>query len=238
MLRRHSRAVFASHYVFPGGVLEACDTESHHRCSGVTAAQADSMIGIECGLDFYSAAIREAFEESAILLARTSDRSWAFCDDSADSADKYRTMLNAGQMSWSDFLEQNDLWPAYDSLHYFAYWVTPRRRRKRFSTRFFLAVLPEGQCAMHDERELTDSCWMTVDAILASHQRDEMKLMYPTISALRAIGQYDNIEGIVNWAKRRGDSGEAQLLPAFVEVAGKEMVVMPGDPHYPSEFDT
>ena len=241
MAQRHSKAVFASHYVFPGGLLEPVDSLVHVRASGVTGDEANAMIGIDEGaLDYYSAAIREAFEESSVLLARQADGRWAFSGGHEDEDDiqTSRDLLNAGDLTWSDFLEQNDFRPAYESLYYIAYWVTPRVRSKRFSTRFFLAVMPAGQSATHDDGELTHSCWMTAADILAAGKRGDMKLMYPTISTLKNIAQYDTVDEVVEWARQTGSSGIAKMLPAFVEIDGKDRVVLPGSPHYPSDFDT
>ncbi len=240
MLRRHSRAVFGSHFVFPGGVLETMDAKAHRHARGVSADDAREKIGIQEGaLDYYSAAIRETFEESAILFAKDREGRWAFTDaaDSDALLERFRTALNAGRITWPDFLQTNELSAAYDALHYIAYWVTPRVQSKRFTTRFFLAVVPEGQQAAHDNGELTDSCWLTADDALARGKRGEMKLMYPTFSTLRDIAKRDSVEDIVQWAKQRSTSGAARLLPAFVEVNGRDEVVMPDSPHYPSEFD-
>jgi 8-oxo-dGTP pyrophosphatase MutT (NUDIX family) len=241
MARRHSRAVFASHYVFPGGLLEPVDAEVHGRATGVTADEADAMIGVEAGgLDYYSAAIREAFEESSVLLARQANGQWAFNDgaDQHEPIQSCRDQLNACELGWSDFLERNDFRPAYEALHYIAYWVTPRVQSKRFSTRFFLAEMPEGQSAVHDDGELTHSCWMTAAEILAAGERGDMKLMYPTMSTLRDIARYDSVESVIEWARERGKSGVARMLPAFVEIDGKDQVVLPGNPHYPADIDT
>jgi len=239
--QRHAKAVFASHHVFPGGLVEVVDSEVHARASGVSADEANSMIGIDHGaLDYYSAAIREAFEESSVLLARRADGRWAYSNGGvdADAIQASRDQLNSGDLSWADFLARNDFRPAYDALHYIAYWVTPRVRTKRFSTRFFLAVMPDGQTAIHDDGELTDSCWMTAADILVASKNGKMKLMYPTFSTLSDFAQFDTVDAVLEWARQAGSSGIAKRLPAFVEIDGKDRVVMPGHPHYPSDPDT
>ena len=240
MLRRHSRAVFASHHVFPGGLVDASDKLLQNRLYGISADDADALLGVDgVALDYFSAAIREAFEESGILLARTSGGDWAFTGEAADgqAVNACRQALNDGTLAWGDLLAQNDFYLALDCLHYIAYWVTPPVQTKRFSTRFFLAVLPDGQHAVHDDAELIDSCWMTADEAIAAGRRGDIQLMYPTYSTLRDISAFETIEDIVAWARKRGESGDAQLLPAFVEVDGRDTVVMPGDPHYPMEID-
>lgn len=240
MARRHSKAVFASHYVFPGGVLEADDSQSHGLASGVSESDANDLLGLaEGALDYYSAAIREVFEESAVLLARKADSDWAFSGGLSDeqAIETSRDQLNFGQLSWLNFLQRNDFKPAYDSLHYISYWVTPRGNTKRFSTRFFLAVMPEGQSAVHDDAELIDSCWMTASDVLAAGAQGEMKLMLPTTSTLTEIARFDTVDAVVDWAREQGPSGAAKILPAFLKIDGKDEIVLPDSPHYPLDFD-
>lgn len=239
MLRRHSSAVFASHYVFPGGVLDACDSEFHELADGVTEQHSNELLGIENAMDYFSAAIREAFEESGVLFARDVDSRWAFSggDIGQPEIDACRQQLNDGSLSWGRFLQRYTLRPAYDALTYIAYWVTPRVRTQRFSTRFFLAVLPDGQHASHDDGELTHSCWMTAADALAAGKRGDIKLMHPTYSTLREIDACHDVSDVLSWARGRADSGVARLLPAWVTVNGKDTVVMPDDPLYPEDFD-
>ena len=236
MVRRHSRTSFGSLYVYPGGVLEADDALVHERAIGNDAAAAECRMGIENGLDYYSAAIREAFEETGVLFARSADGRWALHDRTADEIKSYRRRLNAGTLPWHRFLADLDLRPDYRALHYIAYWVTPRTQGKRFSTRFFAAVMPSGQHASHDDAELTDSCWKSAEDILSGYRCGAMKLITPTLTVLNDIAEFDSTDAVVAWAKQRAASGIAKILPAFVEVDGKETVVMPDSPHYPRDF--
>jgi len=238
MVRRHSRAVFASHFVFPGGVLDPCDTEVHDRASGVDATTANARLGLQQGaLDYYSAAIREAFEESGVLLARTSQGDWALQDLSAEEIVDYRERLHDGSLAWSVFLRQHDLHPLYEALHYVDYWVTPRIEARRFSTRFFLARMPDGQIARHDDSELTDSRWLPAAEVLAAGQRGEMKLMMPTEMNLQHIARQPTMESLLEWARNRATETNIQLPPAFADDTDRFTVVMPGSPDYPDDVD-
>jgi len=231
MVKRHHRAAFASSYVFPGGVLEPDDELAMTRCDHVTDDDANVELGIDCdGLCYYSAAFREVLEETGVLLASAS----VATDIDTSSI---RDGLNDGSLRWIDFLERFDLRLPCELLHYVAYWVTPRTEPKRFSTRFFVAEMPEGQSALHDGGELTDSCWVTPADALRAGRAGEMKLPYVTRSTLRDIEQFDDVSQIVDWAKSRVANGLAKKLPAFVTVDGKDLIVMPDSPHYPDEFE-
>ena len=70
MVKRHASASFGSKFAFPGGVLETSDSAVLHLCNGVTPDRANQLLDLPGGaLEYYSAAIRELFEESGVLLA-------------------------------------------------------------------------------------------------------------------------------------------------------------------------
>lgn len=224
MLKRHTKSAFGDVHVFPGGVVDACDAAVYDCCGAVSAADADRALGEVDALCHYSAAIRELFEETGVLLAnRTEDR------------DAERRSLIRGQISWDRFVHDRNLTLASHSLHYFAHWVTPKSEHRRFSTRFFVAAMPQDQEASHDGVELTDSCWMTAEDVLKAQRNGQVRLIYPTYRTLRDIANLQTVGEIVDWADDRLRSGVARVLPAIVEVDGKDKVVLPGDPRYPAE---
>lgn len=231
LVLRHGKASFANSYVFPGGLVEAQDHEVGEHCAGQDEAGARDLLELESGaLAYYSAAIRELFEEAGVLLARQADGSWA---DSTALA-PFRTALHGCEVGWADFLSQNGLSLACDALRYFAFWVTPREVRRRFSTRFFLAAIPDGQTASHCGIELTDSQWLTAPAAIESSQSPDFQLPHPTRVTLESMRSIDSVTGLMDWADRCSARGIPCNLPAVVSVSGKPTVVMPDDQLYPT----
>jgi 8-oxo-dGTP pyrophosphatase MutT (NUDIX family) len=227
MLRRDARSAFGDVYVFPGGVLDACDARVRDCCGAIDSAQASACLGVADALDYYSAAIREVFEETGVLLACGGDAA------ARASGDDDRRRLISGELSWDRFLHEHNLELASDRLHYFAHWVTPLTEARRFSTRFFFAAMPDGQQASHDGSELTESCWMTAAEVLEAQRDGRMRLIYPTYRTLKDIAGLKTVDAVIDWARDRQRSGVARILPAIIEVDGKEKVVMPGDSRYP-----
>ncbi|MCI0516768.1 MAG: NUDIX domain-containing protein [Woeseiaceae bacterium] len=227
MLRRHAGSVFGDVYVFPGGAVDACDSRVRDRCGAVDGAAATACLGVTEALDYYSAAIREVFEETGVLLAHGGTA----VDDA--SLDDDRRRLMRGELAWDRFLQERNLCLESERLHYFAHWVTPETESRRFSTRFFLAAMPEQQQASHDGSELTDSCWMTAAEVLEAQRAGRMRLIFPTYRTLKDIAGLETVDAVIEWARARQRSGVARILPAIIEIDGKEKVVMPGDPRYP-----
>lgn len=230
MVLRHAKTAFGSTHVFPGGVLEVEDEQVADRCVGVDAPRSDAILGVDNGgLAYFSAAIRELFEEAGVLLARTRSGAWA----DSDSLAPERQALNAGRRSWSEFLKQHDLQLAADALHYFSYWITPRGLPKRFATRFFAAALPEGQRASHCGIETTNSCWVAPRLALEQNAEGGFELPWPTIMTLRALRDFDSAAAVLRWAAEHGRRGVERVLPVIVHRDGQRQFLMPGDPEYP-----
>lgn len=226
MVRRSRQSSFGAAYAFPGGVVDADDTRVHEFCVGLNAAQADLRLGVkESGLDFYSAAIRELFEESGVLLADTHDIDEDLCT--------VRDALNDGSESWWQFVSRNNLKLRCDQLHYFTHWITPRTLPKRYSTRFFLAELPENQSAMHCGVELTESQWATAHDMLNAARAGELELHFPTIKTLESLARHRTYDALVEWARSCMEWGVTSMVPAIIVREGQEEIVLPGDKDYP-----
>lgn len=235
MLKRHAGSAFGAVHVFPGGVVDPCDADTHDCCAALSEAEADTLLGTSNALDYFSAAIREVFEETGVLLAAGNARVSTCSADRGLDIGAERGRLLAGETAWDRFLHAKGLKLAVDKLHYFAHWVTPFGEPKRFSTRFFLAAMPEGQQASHDGQELTDSCWLTAVDILDSQRAGQMHLIYPTYRTLKDIAKCKTLDEVIAWAVARQRSGVARVLPAIIDVDGRDKVVLPGDPRYPGE---
>ena len=55
--------------------------------------------------------------------------------------------------------------------------------------------------------------------------------------ALQKRGIDVTVDEVIEWAEKKGQSGEAQLRPAWVEIDGIYQVVMPGSAYYPDDPD-
>lgn len=208
MVKRHERSAFGAAHAFPGGVLEPADRVVHDHCHGLQAADADRMLDLPAhGLDYFSAAIRELFEESGVLLAET--------QLTAAELDLARTALNKEKLSWDRFVANNEISMTCDQLHYFSYWITPVGLPKRYSTRFFLAEMPAGQSAEHCGGELTDSCWMPAAEILASSRNRTMRVHYPTRKTLQRLAAFPSTADLVQWAEQCAHKGVICDQPAL-----------------------
>lgn len=208
MVKRHERSSFGSAYAFPGGVLEDTDGQTRTHCSGVSSIEANQLLGLATGgLDYFVAGVRELFEEAGVLIGATRL--------TEDKLSNCRIRLNDGSLSWASFAADSELVMHCDHLHYFSFWITPAELPKRYSTRFFLAELPESQTASHDDGELTDSCWMSALDILLASENKSMRVHYPTRKTLERIAEFQSTASLSEWAQCCAQKGVVCDQPAF-----------------------
>lgn len=240
MVRRRAGDAFGDSYAFPGGVVDDNEFEAHAFCQGRTTKGADAELGVEDGgLNYYSAAVRELFEETGILLARDARGNWAFADEleSESLLRDLRSQLDSGDLPWAELLRTHELGIACDALRYFSFWETPVRLPKRWAARFFLAQVPPDQDAEHDGNELTDSCWMTAMEVLSRGEKGGMKLPFPTVVNLRNIAEHRTVDALLTWAGIRATEGVDKIRPVILKDGERVRFVIPGDDDYPEGGD-
>lgn len=173
MVVRHHQIDFASGaLVFPGGKVDDRDGLVRDRCSGPSKDDYELTLQV--------AAIREAFEECGILLARPNGQNQLIDGKRLQTLEHYRQPLAVGEMGIGEFLEREDLILACDKLVPFAHWVTPEMMPKRFDTHFYLAIAPEDHLAIHDGHESVDSVWISPKDALQGAADGTYTVIFPT----------------------------------------------------------
>ena len=235
MGQRHENATFASAYVFPGGVVSKDDSSIYPHCRGLKEDDANQILSVGSGgLDYYSAAIRELFEETGVLLAVTSNNQWI--SDNINPyplLEKTRVNLRIGKLPWSKVLSNANITLATDELHYLGHWETPVTLNARFSTRFFLAELPTGQNAQHDGEELVASKWLKPSEALTLNKTGKIKLPFPQMKQLEILADFSTPETLLSWAHNRWREPIKKIRPWIRETKGKSQVILPWEPNYP-----
>lgn len=90
------------------------------------------------------AAIRETFEESGILLAKSKKTGSFFTEISDSEREEGRKAVHAGTTKFAELLAKWGAEPDTASLLPFTRWITPPNVAKRFSTQMYLYFLPLG----------------------------------------------------------------------------------------------
>ncbi|HEX9158941.1 MAG TPA: hypothetical protein VF835_01835 [Rhizomicrobium sp.] len=196
MVRRHHEIEFAAGaLVFPGGKAAPDDFDP-------------ALIAFTNGTSGWSkemqavgvAAIREAFEEAGVLLARDATSGDMVDGSRLTQLDKYRERIERGEISLLNMLRHEQLRLACDELVHFAHWVTPKHMPRRYDTHFFLARPPPGHSGQHCGRESVDSLWVRPQDAIAN--RKEWRIMFPTRLNLMKLAEVNTVEQALSAARK------------------------------------
>lgn len=230
MVRRRAGDAFGDSFAFPGGVIDNDEANANADCRGRTEDEVNALFDLDDGLSYYTAVIRELFEETGILLAEEVSGGAL---PGLDSLVESRRMLNDGTLPWLDFLRKHSLCMCGERLHYFAYWETPTDQPKRWSTRFFLAKTPEDQTATHDGNEVTDHCWQNAAESLAGWEDGSFPMPLPTVRILRTLVGRTSVQALLDWADEIAAAPIEKIRPERVPGTSGRRYAIKGDPDYP-----
>ncbi len=221
VVRHHEIDFAAGALVFPGGKLAPGDQDARMqlRCTGIEGLPPEAIA-------LRVAAIREAFEECGMLLARTPGaRDLIGPERLAVLGPRYRKRLDKGDIAMADVLEAENLELACEQLVPFAHWITPIGMPKRFDTHFYLAVAPANQLGTHDGTEVVDSLWLSPKTALSQAEAGVHTLVPATELNVRKLGFSDTVESAIRAARSqeivtvvpqvvKGPQGRRLLIPA------------------------
>jgi 8-oxo-dGTP pyrophosphatase MutT (NUDIX family) len=226
MLKRHALSdVLGGAFVFPGGKVDPQDAQldmaahldqSPHALHS-TLNEADIHPTTAAAL--YVAAAREVFEESGILFALGA---------TADHA-AHATALVRDGLPFDAALARLQLRLHTQGLAPWSRWITPTMpsvSNKRFDTRFFVAAVPQGQTAVHDNVEATDSTWLTPRTALTMYRDGVIVLAPPQIMTLAHLSRYSSTQQALLEASSRPPP---VIRPEPFEHEGLRVLCYPGD---------
>lgn len=189
LLRRQSTMAFApGMYVFPGGGVDEPDRRTDVPWAGPPPAVWAQRFGCseEDARGLVCAAVRETFEESGVLLAGPDEHS-IVADTSDATFQAARLALEGREMTFGSYLADSGLVLRADLLGAWAHWITPAFEPRRYDTRFFVAVLPEGQSVGELPGEADRADWAPLTQVLAAVDAGGAAMLPPTHVTCREL---------------------------------------------------
>ncbi|MBA3592818.1 MAG: NUDIX hydrolase [Pseudomonadota bacterium] len=227
LMKRHGLSdVLGGAYVFPGGKVDAADAELDMLAHGDQAPSAlhaglgESDISEATASALYVAALREAFEESGVLFAQG--------DVVAQPAAHAAALLRDG-LGFNAMLAQLTLRLQTQAIQPWSRWITPVQpsvMNKRFDTRFFVAAVPGGQVARHDDFETTESIWLSPREALLQYWSGQIELAPPQIMSLVHLARHSAVASVLAAARARRPP---VIQPESFDDDGERMICYPGD---------
>ncbi len=196
MVKRHHQIDFAAGaLVFPGGKTHASDHDPAWEFHGLGWEETPAP---QRALRI--AAIREAYEETGILLARHDDGSPFRGHDRAGAR---RADIVATPEGFLTLLADLGLVLDLRALTVFARWITPMMMPKRFDTWFYLAAAPADQLAQCDGWETVDAEWIEPTEALRLGAAGERSVIFPTRMNLKLLAEASSAAEAVTLANAR-----------------------------------
>lgn len=158
-------------HAFPGGKLEKADAEIEVRnCDDMDLAK------------YIVCAVREAFEETEILLVRGGDKMTkgqriSLLDD-----------LTSGRSTFAEILDHWGLWIDAQDFAYTGFCTTPQFSPVRFKTRFFIANCPLKQYPATDG-ELVEGKFLSFENALELWRKGEIIISPPVLVSLKELAK-------------------------------------------------
>jgi 8-oxo-dGTP pyrophosphatase MutT (NUDIX family) len=222
MIRRNEGASFAGGaLVFPGGRVDPNDANPLWRDH---AEALDPEIGPS-----QVAAVREAFEETGILIARTADGRM-ISGEAARAFSPWRARVEDDDGRFLELIRREKLSLACDRLTLFSHWIPPQGLHKRFDTLFFAARLPEGQEPLPDGDEATDALWLGPKSVLDRRLKGEFKIMFPTARNLDLLTLSADVAHVIALSRARRIEA---MTPALEVRDGRKYLTIPDGYGYP-----
>jgi 8-oxo-dGTP pyrophosphatase MutT (NUDIX family) len=229
LVKRHGLSdVLGGAYVFPGGKLDEADmqlAEAAHldqASLALHAALAEPELEPARARGLFVAALREAFEECGVLFAQ-------------GAGPQHKRQLAEqiqGGCSFNQMLATLQLRLHTAALLPWSRWVTPKMpsvSSKRFDTRFFVAALPPGQIAHHDNVETTESVWLTPRLALEQYWARGIELAPPQIMTLAHLARFADVAAVLQAARQ---TRPPLIAPEPFDEQGERVLCYPGDPRH------
>jgi 8-oxo-dGTP pyrophosphatase MutT (NUDIX family) len=231
LLRRSGKSsFFPGSYVFPGGAVEPGDLNASfwqdHVDLGLEeiSERLGGGLSLEYTFGHGVSAIRETFEEAGVLLAHE-------VEDRPEGIQKMCHLRRDGNLpkSWlKDWVMSGMGVLSFSRLVRWAHWVTPEAMKRRFDTRFYVALMPPGQECLPDRQETTHGIWISPEGALSGNLRKEIPLSPPTVVTLHEFLPYSGIRDLEAEAKTK-PWGEARF-PRLVNLKKGAVILEPWDP--------
>jgi 8-oxo-dGTP pyrophosphatase MutT (NUDIX family) len=222
MVKRHHQIDFASGaLVFPGGKTHAGDHDE---------AWADYVTGWD-GVHpeerpLRIAAIREAYEEAAIIIAADHQGN-PFCGD--DRAAAAREAVAKDERPFLDLVRELEVRLDLGALETFARWITPDMMPKRFDTWFYVVRATGEQLAVCDGWETVEAEWIAPSEALRLEAAGERTIIFPTRMNLKLLAEARSAQDAIEQAAART---LVPVLPVVERREGGAVLVIPPDAGY------
>ncbi|UJR28106.1 hypothetical protein I4U23_009361 [Adineta vaga] len=256
LLKRSPNMRFAPDIsAFPGGKLDPCDLSlewpkyfsSLCDINRFSKKKADIYKDIDHpypGLVFRLCAIRETFEETGLLLAKshtsTSSQYSTVAQLSNNMITEWREKIRHDASQFLIMCKALQVTPDVHSLYEWTQYLAASIAKVRFDTIFYTAALsnPYSCSITHDDEETVSAEWLEPDTAMNRYHQGSVNLLPPQIFELARLANFRKLSDLIEFLIQRDNNADyctERLLGVCYKLPEATLLVMPGDDHYPSD---
>lgn len=202
--RARGMRFLGGYYAFPGGKVDLadCRPEALARTRGVAPEVAGARLGpTDAGvpaLAYWLTAVRELFEETGLLLAAdgTGRAVEAGAPVIGARLEAHRRALVRGERAFTAILAQEDWTADLTPLAYLSHFVTPPSSPIRFSARFFLCPVPQGQTPRLILEETSEGFWIAPAEAYRRFRAGEWPMAEPAEYGVQYLAQFESYDAL------------------------------------------
>jgi 8-oxo-dGTP pyrophosphatase MutT (NUDIX family) len=241
LLRRSRSAGFVpGAYVFPGGRVDRGDgapellsrlldrtPEAWEARLGGAPEESEPADPPIPGAAYLAAALRETFEETGLLVARSGSGAFAPAASQDGEVGRLRARLLADEISFARVLETLDVRLDDGAAEYIAHWITPEAEPRRYDTRFFAVRVPREVPVSPWEKEITAHLWLTPAEALERWRGGSLPMIFPTVRTLEDLEGLGDPDGVLAHFR---DREIPAILPRLVRTPTGVGIEVPSEP--------
>ena len=191
------------------------------------------------------AAIRETFEESGVLLLKSSSgsssQSEAFSFSSSSSLSSWRTQVHSSPEELLSLYREVGAVPDLWAVKEWSDWLTPtdlhEQGKRRFDTIFYTACLDSIPTTLLDQAEVTAVQWTDPASLLHQFYERKLWLAPPQVYELSRLLNFKAQQDLAQFSAIRHQKGLTTWLPVRMECEDGMLSILPGDSLYPASPD-
>ncbi|MBK6971291.1 MAG: NUDIX hydrolase [Candidatus Neomicrothrix subdominans] len=245
MMRRNLDSDFVGGaYIFPGGAVDPDDDPVAQ--PRIVHEQLPSSWELAPRV----AAVREAFEEAGLLLARRSHQADMVSLDEPEAArlidglhpetggdrsstPSWRELIDSGSANMAQLCVAEDLVLAVDRLMPLSRWTTPLGANRRYDTRFYVTGAPPRQVALHDNVELVSTRWVAPSQALSEAAAGTITMIFPTVVTMHWLNRFESTSEAL--AALDGRDDPTAVTPELVVEGDRLVIMLPDGSRYDAE---
>ena len=213
--------------------------------------------GVPSEIAFRICAIRETFEESGVLLARSADvctlqynpspvQAYTDCENHESMVEEWRQRVKRDPAEFLNLCKSLDVLPDIWSIYDWSNWLTPTEEKTtqskgtqgtRFDAAFYISCLKERPFVAEYAFESGRAQWARPSQLIKDYNENRVELAPPQLYEASRLVNFRDVDDLLCFLKKRAGQPTERWMPVRIQCADAILYTFPGDALYPCQPD-